>query len=86
MKSEGSKTTPVKSVEAKNDRFFVVRDLVNVTWRMLTPTILGIVVGMVADSLLRTAPIGFVVGAFAGLVIGIMLTIRVIKRVRELES
>ena len=86
MKPESLKTTHVKDVEARDDRFFVVRDLINVTWRMLTPTILGVASGAGIDAWLGSSPIGFLVGSLVGFVVGVLLAIRLINRVRRLEE
>lgn len=61
----------------------IVGDLVDVTWRMLVPTLIGLLAGYGVDSLAGTKPAGFLVGAVIGFAAGIYMAIRLLNQVNQ---
>lgn len=51
----------------------ILNDLGNVTWRMATPVLLGIVLGMMFDNQFNSSPWGLMVGVFAGILLTVVL-------------
>ena len=51
----------------------ILKDLGNVTWRMATPILLGIVAGMVLDNHFDSSPWGVMIGMFAGILLTVVL-------------
>ncbi len=67
-------------------RATIIRDLINVTWRMLLPTMVGLFGGMYLDTLLGSSPAGFLIGSALGFVFGVWLALKVLKQAREMSS
>ena len=86
MKTDGDKKNILSDVRTSDIRSTIVSDLVNVTWRMTVPTVLGIAIGMGADKLFNSSPAGFLVGAIIGFSLGIYLAIKLLKEVSETEK
>ncbi|MBC7746883.1 AtpZ/AtpI family protein [Pedobacter sp.] len=86
MKTETDKKKILSGAHATGIGATAVRDLVNVTWRMTVPTVLGVFIGMGVDSLFSSSPAGFLVGAVVGFVAGVYLALRLIKQASEAEK
>lgn len=75
----------IKSAARRNVKTAVLHDLVNVTWRMLAPTIAGLLIGMGLDGVLDSSPVGFLSGATIGFVIGLVAALVLLKRAEEMH-
>ena len=51
----------------------ILKDLGNVTWRMVTPILLGIAFGMMFDNHFGSSPWGLMIGMFAGILLTVVL-------------
>lgn len=51
----------------------ILKDLGNVTWRMATPILLGIVLGMMLDNQFNSSPWGLMIGMLAGILLTVVL-------------
>ncbi|MFZ2494158.1 MAG: AtpZ/AtpI family protein [Candidatus Saccharimonadales bacterium] len=83
--NKGQQTGPAKIASRAQLRAIIVKDLLNVTWRMLVPTMLGLFGGMYIDSILHSSPVGFLLGSASGFVAGVLLALRVLKRAQEMH-
>lgn len=63
----------------------VVTDFLNVTWRMLTPTVLAIAIGYWLDKWLNTSPLFFLAGAIVGFSAGVYMGVRVINASKDIK-
>jgi|GEM_PF-6355936 len=82
MNSKDSHKTQVQPVKAVGTRAQILRDLLNVTWLMLTPTVVGIIIGAAIDKWLNVAPVGFLLGAVLGFSFGIYAIMKLLARVK----
>lgn len=83
-----SKSHAIKSAspgEHRAIRGVIVRDLLNITWRMLVPTLLGLFLGMGFDTLVHSSPFGFLAGALVGFIVGLVLALRLLHEAEELH-
>lgn len=85
MTSQETDTDRATKRERRSIRGVIARDLLNTTWRMLAPTLIGLFVGMGIDSLLHSSPFGFLIGALVGFVVGIVLALRLLHKAEELH-
>ena len=83
MKTDTDNKNVLSGAHAKGMRATAIVDLINVTWRMTVPTVLGVALGMGADKIFGSSPIGFLVGAVAGFGLGVFLAVRLLKKVSE---
>lgn len=86
MKTETNKKKKISGARTTSVGATAVSDLVNVTWRMTVPTVLGVFIGMGTDRLLATSPIGFLIGAVLGFGAGIYLALKLVKEAAEAEK
>ena len=82
---KGHGTGPDTNASRSRVRAVIVKDLLNITWRMLVPTMFGLFAGMYIDTLLGSSPVGFLLGSAIGFLAGIMLALRVLKKAQELR-
>lgn len=82
MNPESRHKTHVQPAKARGARVQIVRDLLNVTWMMLTPTVLGILFGVLIDKWLTVSPVGFLLGALIGFSFGIYMVVKLLQRVK----
>lgn len=83
MKTEQPRRQTVSRVDSSKIRKAVLGDIVNVTWRLAVPTVVGLFAGMGIDALATSSPIGFLVGATGGFIIGLALCIRLLHYLQE---
>lgn len=86
MKTETDKESILSAGNATSFGSVVVRDLLNVTWRMLIPTLLGVAAGYWLGDMLGNKTIGFLVGAVLGFAAGVYLALRLLNAVKEHNS
>jgi len=60
----------------------VVSDVLNVTWRMAVPTVIGIAVGYFVGQQLGHQTVGFLTGAVIGFATGLYMALRLLNAVR----
>lgn len=80
---EGQRAGHASSAQRGQIRATIIKDLINVTWRMLVPTMIGLFAGMYIDGLINTSPAGFLLGSLLGFVAGIWLALKVLQSARE---
>jgi uncharacterized membrane protein YfcA len=86
MKTETDKKAVISGGNMSGIGAMALSDLLNVTWRMTTPTILGIVAGYGIGALLGYRTAGFLVGAVLGFVTGLYMAYRLLSRVIKEEK
>lgn len=86
MKTETEKKTILSAGRASGMGMVVVRDIANVTWRMLTPTLAGIALGYWLGSLVGQTTAGFLTGAVIGFAVGMYFALRLLNEVKEHQS
>jgi len=82
MNSKSRHKTQVQPAKPKSMRAQIVRDLLNVTWIMFTPTIVGLVIGAFIDKWLGISPVGFLIGSLLGFLFGIYSVMKLLARVK----
>lgn len=85
MTSEGHVTKSATTDERRAIKGVIVRDLLNITWRMLVPTLAGLFLGVGVDALFHSSPFGFLIGALVGFVAGLVLALRLLHKAEELH-
>lgn len=83
MKTEQPRRQTVSRVDSSGIRKTVFGDIINVTWRLAVPTLIGLFAGMGVDALATSSPVGFLVGAAGGFIVGLALCIRLIHDLQE---
>ena len=83
MKPGSQDTTHIKSVKTPSIKTTIYGDIVNVTWRMLAATLLGVGAGYLLDQALNSSPIMFLFGAGVGLLLGIVMAFRIVNATKE---
>jgi F0F1-type ATP synthase assembly protein I len=73
--SDDSPTPPEKSTV-----ILLLKDIGNVTWRMFAPVIVGIALGLLADSKFDSSPWGVIVGVGVGIVTTVLLIRNIYKK------
>lgn len=86
MKTETEKKTILSAGHTTGLGTVVVRDLLNVTWRMLTPTLLGVATGYWLGDMMGNKTAGFLIGAVLGFAAGVYLALRLLKAVKDKNS
>lgn len=85
MTSQGTDSPRAMHLERRSIRRVIVRDLLNTTWRMLVPTLIGLFLGMGLDHLLASTPFGFLIGALIGFIVGLVLALRLLHKAEEMH-
>lgn len=83
MKTETDKKSFLSAGHTSGPGSVIVRDLLNVTWRMLTPTLLGIAAGYWLGDMFGNKTAGFLAGAVLGFGTGVLLALRLLNAVKE---
>ncbi len=82
---KGHDAGPNTSAQRATLRATIIKDLLNITWRMLVPTMLGLFGGMYIDTLAGSSPAGFLIGSALGFMVGVLLALRVLKQAQEMR-
>lgn len=86
MKTETDNKAVVSDGRTQGVGAMALRDLINITWRMAVPTILGLLLGVFIGEMVGYKAAGFLIGAVLGFGVGLYLAVKLLKAAAEAES